>query len=103
ECGGHANHTAQVDVHFSHQFSEVGCRCSQVPVEHDACVVHQHVEFWKICLHARREGGDFCGIRDIALDGVKFRILRLHLVEHRLAPASHDHLVSEFDELERES
>jgi len=32
-----------------------------------------------------------------------FGVLRLHLIEYRLAPTSHDNLVAEFEELERES
>src|SRR5712691_10827022 len=40
----------------------------------------------KLRLHARCEGGDLSGIRDVALDGVNLRVLRLHLIEHRLAP-----------------
>jgi hypothetical protein len=43
------------------------------------------------------------GVRDVALDGVKLRVLCLHLIEHRLASARHDHLIAEFDELERKS
>ena len=43
------------------------------------------------------------GIRDVALDCVELRVVRFHLVEHRLAPASDDDLVAEFEELEGES
>ena len=31
------------------------------------------------------------------------RVPRLHLIEHSLAPANHDDLAAEFDELEQES
>jgi hypothetical protein len=34
---------------------------------------------------------------------VELRVVRFHLVEHRLAPASDDDLVAEFEELEGES
>ena len=57
----------------------------------------------KLRLHARREGGDLRGIRDVALDGVELRILCLHLIEHRLTPTRHNDLVAEFEELEGES
>src|SRR5712691_5695074 len=57
----------------------------------------------KLRLHARCEGGDLSGIRDVALDGVNLRVLRFHLIEHRLAPTSHDYLVAEFEELECKS
>ena len=41
--------------------------------------------------------------RDIALDRIQLRELRLHLVEHGLTAACHDDLVAEFEELEGES
>ena len=72
-------------------------------MEHDARVVHQHVQFWEIRLHAYREGGNLREIGGVALDGVKLRVFRLYLVEHCPAPPGHDDLVSEFGELERES
>ena len=53
--------------------------------------------------HARRERGDLRRVRDVALDRVELRVLRLHLIEHSLAPTSHDDLIAEFEELERES
>src|SRR5206468_7361983 len=75
----------------------------EVLVDHDARVVHQHVQFGKIRLHARSQGSDLHGIRDVALDCVELRAVRFHLVEHSLAPASDDDLVAEFEELEGES
>jgi hypothetical protein len=41
-------------------------------------------------------------MRDIALDCVELRVLRLHLVEHRSAPTRHDDFVAEFDKFEGE-
>jgi len=48
----------------------------------------------------RRKGRDLSGARDIALDHVKLRVFRLHLIEHSAAPASHDDFVSEFEKLD---
>ena len=66
-------------------------------------IIHQHIELWKVRFHARREGCDLHRVRDIALDGVELRVLRLHLIEHRLAPTSDDDFIAEFEELEGES
>ena len=51
--------------------------------------------------HARREGGDLRRVRDVALDRVELRVLRLHLIKHSLTPTSDDDLIAEFEELER--
>src|SRR5690348_3042797 len=72
-------------------------------MEHDARVVHHHIELGKACFHQLRERRDLRWICDIALDGVEFRILRLDLIQHGLPSTSHDDLVAEFEEFERES
>ena len=50
--------------------------------------------------HARRKGGDLRGIGGVALNNVEPRVLRLHLIERRLAPPSYDDFVAEFQKLE---
>src|SRR6185437_3078353 len=72
-------------------------------MEHDSSVVHQHIEPGKTCFHPLRKGRDLRWIGDVALVGAEFRIFRLHLIQHLLAATSHDDLVAEFEELERES
>src|SRR6185437_3413299 len=72
-------------------------------MEHDSRVVHQHIELGKTCFHPLRERRDLRWICDVALDGVKFRILRLYLIQRRLAATSHDDFVAEFEKFERES
>src|SRR5207244_4178923 len=93
-------HAAHVNVHLRHQPSEVGRWRLEVPIEAYTRVVHQHIKLRKMRLHVRREGGDLSGFRDVALDCAEFRVFRLHLFEHRLAPTGHDDIVAEVEELE---
>src|SRR6185437_618569 len=53
--------------------------------------------------HPRRKGSDLRGVRDVALNRVELRVFCFHLIEHRLAAASHDDRIAEFEKLERES
>ena len=55
-------------------------------MEHNARIVHQHVELREIRLDARRQGGNLRRVRDIALNRVEFRVLGFHLIEYRLTP-----------------
>ena len=72
-------------------------------MEHDARIVHQHVELGEIRFHARCEGGDLRRVRDIALDRVELRVLRLHLIKHSLTPTSDYDFIAQFEELQGES
>src|SRR5205085_12088077 len=99
----HANHTTDVDVHFRHQFRQVGRRDFEVLIEHDARVVHQHVELRELRFHTCSQCGNLRNIPYITLDGVELRVLRLHLIQYRLAATGHDDLVPKFEELEGES
>src|SRR6185437_13449219 len=74
----------------------------EVFVEHDARVVHQHVELREFSFYMRREVGYLRWLRDVALNRVELRVLCFHLIERRLTPASHDDCIVEFEKFERE-
>ena len=67
--------SAYIDIHLGHQSVEVGRWHLNVSVEHDACVVHEHIELGEFDFHTRRERSDLRGICDIALDSVELRCL----------------------------
>src|SRR5437763_8266513 len=57
----------------------------------------------KLAVTRAARGGDLRRICDVALDRLELRVLRLHLIEDGLAPASNDDFVAQFEELEGES
>src|SRR5580765_8447203 len=102
ECRTHPHYAGNIDVDLSNQSIEVGCRHLKVLVEHDACVVHQNVDLWIVVPYAPCKSCDLRGICHVALHGVEVRMFRFHLVQHFLTAPSHDDLIAEFGEFERE-
>jgi len=67
-------HGRSISIPGSPRSTRTGRRC-EVSVEHDACIVHEHIELGKSDFHTRRERSDLRRMCDIALDSVELRCL----------------------------
>src|ERR1700739_1118722 len=84
----HANRPAQIDFNLSSDFFEASGFVVNIDLTHDACVVDQNIELWKLSGDLLVKSGDRFRIGDVALKGVNFwkggfRTVHLSLIAAR--------------------
>src|ERR1700681_1390598 len=99
----HANRPAQIDFNLSSDVFEASSFVVSIDLTHDAGVVDQNVELWKLFGDIFVKSGDRFRIGNVAAKGVNFGKGRFHTVHLGLIAAGDKDRVTECRELPRES